>query len=132
MKKKIIIIASVLIAVLVLTIIYKATVKKKYSTVLPDKIIEIQGYKQFSGADWGGKSIVCEEGGFNILNYAGKKITIQSSLAAGKFYKTILTPLNVHEIYADGKMICKYYSDSTGLLVPGLFAINDPDIIGQK
>jgi len=130
MKKKIVIIISALLIILVLVIIYKATVKKKISAILPDNIVEIQGYKEFSGAEWGLKSIICEEGGFNILNYAGKEVTIQSSLALGKFYKTIITPLNINKIYSDDKVICEYYSDSFGMLTPGIIPIGDPNIIG--
>ena len=130
MKKKIIIIISALIIVLLLVIIYKAMVKKVTNVILPDKIVEVYGYKEFPGAEWGLKSIMCEKGGFNILDYAGKEITIQSSLALGKFYKTIVIPLDINKIYLKDKIICEYYSDSIGMLTPGIIPINDPNIIG--
>jgi len=130
MKKKIIMIIFALIIILVLVIIYKATVKKVTSVILPDKIVEVYGHKEFPGAQWGEISIICEEGGFNILDYIDKEVIIQSSLAVGKFYKTIVTPLNIHKIYLKDKIICEYYSDSIGVLIPGIFPINNPNIIG--
>ena len=129
MKKKIIVIVAIFVVVLVLLIIYKSTVKKEFNTVLPGEIVEIQGHKEFRGAGWGLVGNICERGGFNILDYAGKEIVIKSSLAVGKFYG--ITPLNMNEVYVEDKLICKYYSVSTGQLTPGLFAINDSDIIRQ-
>ncbi len=129
MKKKIVIIILSLIVLLVAIIAYKSLVKTRMSAVLPDKIVEINGDKEFPGADWGLKSIICKQGGFDILAYAGKEVTIEKSLAIGKFYQA--TPLNLFTVYVDGKVICKYYADSTGLLMPGIFAINDPSITGQ-
>jgi len=97
--------------------------------VLPDNVVEINGEKEFPGADWGLKSIICKQGGFDILAYAGKEVVIESSLAVGKFYRA--TPLDLYTIYVDNKVICKYYVDSTGMLIPGIFAVNDPMINGQ-
>ena len=129
MKKKIIIGILTILVLLVLIITYKALVKKKIDMVLPNEITEINGDKEFSNPRWGPTSTVCRQGGFDILGYAGKEVTIESSLAIGKFYKGI--PLNLYKIYAGDKMICAYYTDSTELLVPGIFSINDSDITGQ-
>jgi hypothetical protein len=129
MKKKIIITISVFLLLLVLIISYKALVKKKISMILPDKIVEMFGERVLSGGGWENVSIECRKGGFDILSYAGKDIVIQRSLAIGKFYN--LTPLNINKIYAGDKIICEYYTDSLGLLAPGIFAINDPNVTGQ-
>jgi len=129
MKKKIVLILLAIIILIVAIVVYKSLVKTKMNAVLPDKVVEINGDKEFPGPDWGLKSIICKQGGFDILAHAGKEITIEKSLAIGKFYQA--TPLDLFTVYADGKVICKYYVDSAGLLTPGIFAINDPGITGQ-
>lgn len=130
MKKKIIIIFFAFLVLLAAIISYKALVKEKISMVLPNDVVEINDDKEFSGPNWGIKSVVCKQGGFDIISYAGKEISIQSSLAVGKFYNS--TPLNIYKIYVDNKIICEYYADNTGSLAPGIFAINDPNVTGQK
>ena len=129
MKKYIIITISVIVALLVIVIGYKTLVKKSTEAVLPSEIVNIDGHKEFPGPQWGLTSIVCEEGGFDILSYAGKKITIKSSLAIGRFYKGI--PLNIITINADDRVICEYYAASEGSLTPGVFSVNDPNITGK-
>ena len=111
MKKKIVIVILAIIILLVTIIVYKSFVKTRISAVLPDKIVEINGDKGFPGADWGMKSIICKQGGFDILAYTGKEVTIEKSRALGKFYQGI--PLDLYAIYLDGKVICKYYAVST-------------------
>jgi hypothetical protein len=81
-KNKIItfILVWVIVALTVLT--YKVTVKQIRSAILPDKVIEAPyGDKVFYGDGWDLVSIVCKKGGFNILDYAGKEITLERSLA---------------------------------------------------
>lgn len=129
MKKKIIIVIFAAIILFASAIIYKVLVKRSIDITLPDNIVEVNDNKEFPGADWGLKSIVCKQGGFDILSYAGKNVTLTSSLALGKFYG--ITPLNINTISSNGKTICEYYSVSAGNLAPGIFSINDPNIAGK-
>jgi len=124
--KKIIKIIVLLVIILFLVVGYKVIIKKIFVTTLPDKIVEFDGQKQFIGANWGLKSLICEESGFDILDYAGEEVMIKSSLAVGKFYKMI--PLDICLVYREGELLCKYYTNSLGRLTPGVFAYNDPNI----
>jgi hypothetical protein len=127
--KKIIIVTSVLSIVLLIGGTYKATVKEKTSAILPDKVIEVNGHKQFPWLSWGLVSITCRKGGFNILDYAGKEVTVERSLALGKFYGT--DPIDRIKMYVGNEVICEYYVQDTCTLFrlyPGVFAINDRHI----
>jgi|GEM_PF-3785330 len=127
MKKKIVIIILGLVVVLGVVLVYnKVMVKKETNDVLPDKIVENFGRKSFPGARWGGLSLSCEDGGFDILKYAGKKIITQKSPAPNKFYGKI--PLDDYKIFVGNEMICELYADSSGMMAPGIFAINDLNI----
>jgi len=129
MKKKIIIFISFIILSSVFVVIYKSFDKKSVEAVLPDKIVEINGNKEFQSPDWGPKSIICKRGGFDILAYAGQKVMIEHSSGIGKYYNR--TPLDKYTIDANGKVICEYYADSAGSMAPGVFAINDPNITSK-
>jgi hypothetical protein len=129
MKNRIVLAISVLSIVLLTVTTYKATAKKKTSAILPDKVVEAYGDKEFYGAGWDLVSIACKKGGFNILDYAGKEITLERSLAFGKFYGT--NPLDMIKMYMGNKVICEYYVQDSCILFrlyPGIFAINDPHI----
>lgn len=128
--KKILLVILVILLLIVSFIVYKAVAKKKTRVVLPDKIVDFFGEETLPGAQWGLIRIVCQDGGFNIIDYAGKEARIESSLALGKFYQMSL--LNLNKIYVNNKVICEYYTNNTRKLTPGVFAINDPNITGNK
>jgi hypothetical protein len=130
MKNKIITFIFVVVIVALTVLTYKVTVKKIRISILPDKVIEAPYDDKVSdGKGWDFVSIVCKKGGFNILDYAGKGITLERSLAFGKFYR--MNALDGIKMYSGNKLICEYYvQDSCTLfrLYPGIFAINDPHI----
>jgi hypothetical protein len=119
------------LAIVALTVLtYKVTVKKMRKAILPDKVIEAPyGDKVLYGEGWDLVSIVCKRGGFDILGYAGEEITVEQSLAFGKFYG--IYPLAMMKMYMGNKMICEYYVQDSCILFrlyPGIFPINDPHI----
>ncbi len=126
MKKIILGAVILLLVILIFIITYKAKVRKNTEVTLPNETTEFNGQKMFEGANWGLKSLLCTKEGFDIFKYAGEKITIKRALAFGKFYKFF--PLDIITLYKDNKIICEYYSDSTGRMIPGIFAINDENI----
>jgi hypothetical protein len=126
--KKIGIIIALIVIFVILMIAYKVLFKKELRLTLPNDVVEINGNKEFSDAEWGVTGIACEKGGFNLTDYAGKDVAIQSSLSIGKFYHA--DPLNLNKIYMGNNMICAYYSDAVEGLAPGIFAVNDPTLTG--
>jgi hypothetical protein len=129
--KRTTLVISILAIVLLTAVAYKAAVKKKTRAILPNKIVDYYGYKQFPGIPWGLASDVCRRAGYNILDYAGQEIIVERSLAFGKFY--YMNPLDIVKLRRGNKLICEYYvQDDCALrcltVIPGVFAINDPKI----
>ncbi len=71
-----------------------------------------------SGPDWGLKKEICEEGGYDLAYHAGQKLYLTS-------YSLEETcngePLEIKLLSDNSTCVCAY---KTGLMVPGLFAVD--------
>jgi inhibitor of cysteine peptidase len=85
-------------------------------------------------AGWGLKEDMCQQAGYDLTPYAGQNISvIQYNLAEKYYYPAILgsagESLYLWVIAKDQTSICGYLSvrEDSGL-IPGVFAVNDPNI----
>ena len=87
------------------------------------KQIEAQLPIKLSGADWGLKKIVCEQGGYDLSAYAGKKVSLIRFPISEKYASE---PLNVWVVSCNDKIACVYKAVREGSnLVPGVFPIEN-------
>jgi hypothetical protein len=89
------------------------------------KQIEIQLPTELTGPNWGFKKIICEEAGYDLSAYAGRKVLFTYFPINEKW--NLKEPLNVWVISNGEKIICVYKTvreDSN--LAPGIFPVENP------
>ncbi len=81
--------------------------------------------QQLDDANWSLKEYTCEQVGYSLLPYAGQNVTaIKYSIT--ETYSS--EPLYLWVIEQDQTTICGYLTAREGGSIPGVFALNDPNV----
>ncbi len=89
------------------------------------KRIEVQLPTVLIGPDLGLKKTICEQSGYDLSAYAGKKVLFTAFPISEEYTSE---PLNVWVISFEDKIVCVYKTVREGsVLVPGIFAIETPN-----
>jgi hypothetical protein len=81
-----------------------------------------------SGPNWGLKKIICEQGGYDLSPYAGKKVLLSSYPISEK--DPSKGALNAWVVSSGDKILCVYEAGLNS--VPGLFAVENPNAKEQS
>jgi len=69
------------------------------------------------------KKIICEQGGYDLSAYAGKKVSLSCFPISEKYQ--LKEPLNVWVVSSGDKVVCVYKAGSNS--VPGVFPVEKPN-----
>jgi hypothetical protein len=91
----------------------------------PVKQFETQLPAALTDANWGLKKMICEQGGYNLSPYAGKKVTLSCFPISEKYRSK--EPLNAWVVSSGDKVACVYKAVSeNSSMAPGVFAVEKP------
>jgi hypothetical protein len=92
----------------------------------PVKQFETQLPPALSDANWGLKKIICEQGGYDLSPYAGKKVSLSCFPISEKYRSTEL--LNAWVVSSGDKVVCVYKAvRDNSSMAPGVFAVENPN-----
>jgi hypothetical protein len=93
----------------------------------PAKQIETQLPSELSDANWGLKKIICEQGGYNLSAYAGKKVSLTCFPISERYH--FIEPLNVWVVSSGDKIVCVYKTvRENSNIIPGVFPVQDSKV----
>jgi len=96
----------------------------------PAKQIEVQLPTELSDANWGLKKIICEQGGYDLYAYAGKKVSLTCFPISERYH--FIEPLKVWVVSSGDKIICVYKTvNENSNMVPGVFPVENPKVKEQ-
>jgi len=91
----------------------------------PAKKIETELPTALSDANWGLKKTICEEGGYNLSDYAGEKVSLTCFPISERY--NIIEPLNVWVVSSGDKIVCVYKKvREHSNMIPGVFPVKNP------
>jgi hypothetical protein len=89
------------------------------------KQIDVQLPPKLSDANWGLKKIICEQGGYDLSAYAGKKVTLSCFSMREKYNSK--ESLNVWVVSSGDNIACVYKAVGEGSsMAPGVFSVENP------